>query len=320
MAKYTTELRSICEELGGYDKSVGYQSVKEVISKSRDKIFNFEYPIFDNNYRSVLETKIIKHYYTREISAETFGLWQLWLDTRMNEIMPYFNKLYESELLSFNPFYDVDLTTDRTTDGNKTVEGTHTDSGTNSKDITSQDSGSDTLSRSTTDTGSQEGTTTGTSQDGGTQRDSGSDTNKNTRWDIFSDTPQGTLTNVENENYLTNARKITDDGTGTTHETTTTFGKTVTENEDTESNYTRNVNGTETDTYGKKNTTNEDGEHQNTETINDQFTTTEEYLQHIKGKSGGASYARLLMEYRETFLNIDVLIIESLSDLFINLW
>ena len=48
--------------------------------------------------------------------------------------------------------------------------------------------------------------------------------------------------------------------------------------------------------------------------------TTEEYLEHVKGKTPGASYSKLLQEYRETFLNIDMMIIDDLSDLFFGLW
>lgn len=40
----------------------------------------------------------------------------------------------------------------------------------------------------------------------------------------------------------------------------------------------------------------------------------------IKGKSGGASYSRLLMEFRQTFLNIDMLIVDELEELFMQLW
>ena len=36
--------------------------------------------------------------------------------------------------------------------------------------------------------------------------------NGNTTWNVYSDTPQGALTNVANETYLTDARKITDNG------------------------------------------------------------------------------------------------------------
>lgn len=388
MSKYTTEVRFICETNAGLEHSEGYKSINQIITNSMDKVFDFEFPIFDEAYRPVLERKILKHYYTREICAETVGLWKHYLDMRLNEIMPYYNKLYESELLQFNPFYDVDLTTDRKTDGERNANGERVNTGTESNERTSQDSGSDSLSRLSEDGGTEsrniqsedggsesgnksirdggtEGiaktvtdsgrdTGTKTSRDGGTQGESGSDVNKNTRWDIYSDTPQGALTNVNNETYLTNARKIIDDGTGSTHSSTTTFGKTVTENDTTDygkvettgatTTFGKTVSETdsttfgktnettegvtfgktnevsETETFGKRNVTNDNGQHRNTETSEDKITTTEDYLQHVVGKSGGKSYAQLLVEYRETFLNIDMLIIEDLSDLFMQLW
>ena len=77
MANFTTEVRSICETLSGLSESKGYNSIAEIIENSRSRIFDFDYPIFDEEYRAVLETKILKHYYTREICAETYGRWKL---------------------------------------------------------------------------------------------------------------------------------------------------------------------------------------------------------------------------------------------------
>ena len=54
----------------------------------------------------------------------------------------------------------------------------------------------------------------------------------------------------------------------------------------------------------------------NNSTINN----TEEYLERVRGKNGGTSYARMLEEYRATFLNIDMQVINELNDLFMNLW
>lgn len=130
MSHYTTEVRFICEEAAGLDESKGYNNVNDILNASAPRIFDFNFPIFDENYRLVLEKKILKHYYTREICAETVGLWKLWLDARMNEIMPYYNKLYESELLEFNPFYDADYT--RNIDRDKTGSEDNTNSRTNS--------------------------------------------------------------------------------------------------------------------------------------------------------------------------------------------
>lgn len=110
MASYTTQVRTICEMYSTKKRS-GYADIPDVIFEACPKVFDFTYPIFDESYRRVLETKILMHYYTREICEETVGLWKLRLMARLNEIMPYYNQLYESELLKFNPFFDVDYTT-----------------------------------------------------------------------------------------------------------------------------------------------------------------------------------------------------------------
>ena len=116
MSKYTTEVRFICEVNSGLNESVGYSKIEDVITGAIPKIFDFDFPIFDENYRTVLEKKILKHFYTREIGEETTGLWKLRLDTKLNEIMPYYNKLYKSELLEFNPLYTANLTRTNKTD------------------------------------------------------------------------------------------------------------------------------------------------------------------------------------------------------------
>ena len=125
MSVFTTQLRFICESESGLDESVGYNDVNKVIQNAIPKIFNFPFPIYDENYRAVLETKILKHYYTREIGLETYGLWKLKLDTKLNEIMPFYNELYKSALLNFNPLYDVDVTRQHKRDnkGNQSLTG-----------------------------------------------------------------------------------------------------------------------------------------------------------------------------------------------------
>lgn len=239
MSKYTTEVRFICETVSGLTESNGFDNVENILTASAPKIFDFPFPIFDEEYRLPLERKILRHYYTREICEETVGLWKLRISARLNEIMPYYNKLYESELLKFNPLYDTDLYTknDGTTEGNRSG---NVDAAGNS--------------RSTTN-------------------------NSNTAWQLYSDTPQGGLNGVRDENYLTNATKNTNDGTTTT-------------NTDTTDNTTSNEN----------------------------TKTTEDYLQHVYGNKGGKGYAEMLTDFRKTFLNIDMQIIDELKDLFFGLW
>jgi len=356
MSKYTTEVRYICEVAAGLKESVGYSSVDTVINKAIPKVFDFTFPIYDENYRKVLERKILKHYYTREIAAETVGLWKLFLNRRMNEIMPYYNKLYESELFKFNPLYDMDLTTEHTRTGKETGDNSEqnktTRNGNTNKSFSNNTVGQSSQTANSQSTTAESGTidddgtktntqtlnTTTTTTDSGTEGKTGSDVKKNTRWDIYSDTPQGALTNVENETYLTNARKITDDGTGSTSSETTTFGKTTTAREtgtvsDSETTANTRTLDTTTTTDGETETTTESNDATNgtetatntenatgTKSAKHSISTTEDYIEHVSGKTSGGSYAKMLLEYRDTLLNIDTMIINELSDLFFNLW
>lgn len=62
-----------------------------------------DYPIFDENYRSVLNNKIISHFYFREIGQETPDRFNHYLRMKMHEIMPYYNQLYKTTLIEFDP-------------------------------------------------------------------------------------------------------------------------------------------------------------------------------------------------------------------------
>lgn len=65
-----------------------------------DNNFDFEmtsYPIFDENYRETLNHNILYHYYENEIGFETAPLFRLYLNQRLNEIMPKYNELYRAQ-------------------------------------------------------------------------------------------------------------------------------------------------------------------------------------------------------------------------------
>lgn len=65
-----------------------------------DNNFDFQmtnYPIFDENYRETLNHNILYHYYENEIGFETAPLFRLYLNQRLNEIMPKYNELYKAQ-------------------------------------------------------------------------------------------------------------------------------------------------------------------------------------------------------------------------------
>ena len=65
-----------------------------------DNDFDFgltSYPIWNESYRSILNQKILNHYYEDEIGFETANLFKFYLNNKLNEIMPYYNDLYEAQ-------------------------------------------------------------------------------------------------------------------------------------------------------------------------------------------------------------------------------
>lgn len=250
MSRYTTQVRYIVDSMTGNDLD-GFSSVDERIRLAAPKIFAFDWPIFDEAYRLPLECKILRHYYTREICAETFGLWQLFLDQKMNEIMPYYNRLYLSERLEFDPLENV--STERTTD----IGYTH------SRDASGE----------------------AHSQVAGEESSTGSGSSNSESKDAFSDTPQGGLTDVESLKYLTNYRNIKQDGSTKTEASGTSQSDTDSTSKDTE------------------------------KAVHD-----EDRKETYKGKEGGQSYSSLLKEYRDTFLNIDQMVIKDLAPLFMGIF
>lgn len=302
MAKYTTQVRSICEHYAGLDESADYTDVSDIIAAARPKIFSFDYPIFDSSYKAGLETKILKHYYTREIGLETVGLWKLKLDTKMNEIMPYYNQLYSSALIEFNPMHDTDISTTEDRTGHINDDGERNELGVENNHTTAvHDKG-------TTDTNTETGSITGT--ENGTE----TTTDKTDTWSEFSDTPQGGLNGIKDHTYLTNATHAYDDPEAGSTSTKSFNGRSHVTDFNSHAN-TLVHSGQDVDTTDSSRSFVD----RKTENNNDRWI-TDNFVRHIAGKSSGASYSKLLNEFRETFLNIDMLVIEELSDLFLNLW
>lgn len=335
MSKYTTQVRFICETAAGLSESEGQTSVKQIIAAAIPSVFDFDFPIFDENYRTVLETKILKHYYTREIGLETVGLWKLKLDTKLNEIMPFYNQLYKSELIEFNPLYDVDLTRDHTLNRSEQTEqtGTETADATKNGTVDTTTSGTKTgTSRENIDVSENQETEQNSQSDTDIKNTTGSTseetaTGTKTHYDKYSDTPQGSLQNVQNDTYLTNARMVNDNDTQTGKTTVsgsdTSTGSTTADTSTTtdKTSETTHTGNTTDETRGTQNTTSADTEKRNaTQTANKELTSLDDYLEHVKGKNGGVSYSAMLNEFRTTFLNIDMQVINELSDLFMNLW
>jgi hypothetical protein len=233
MSRYTIELRYLIE--GNYDLGLK------------------DYPIFDESYREQLNNKIIQHYYFREIGFETEALFKNRLNQKMNEIMPYYNQMYESSKLKIDPLSTIDLEEAFSRKSKTTGEGTSSTSGT----------GNNTNNFNSTDT---------------------TDYGKISK---FSDIAQAQTTPNEilNDKYLTSA--------------------TVDDGQDKNTNTGTNTSQTESTTSG---------------TSTDERNLDEDTTLTRKGNNGTASESELLNMYRETFLNIDMMIIDDLDELFLGIW
>ena len=287
-SRYTVMIRSICEQQAGLYHPDEYPNVEQIIQNSRDKIFDFDFPIYDEEYRPVLESNILRHYYFSEIGAETYGQWKVMLHARLIEIMPKYNAMYKATLLDFDPLLDT----------NYRKEGYRKEHGINENanvhtDITSRNDDFSTTNNTTrTDNLKEIGNTTA----------SGKSTATNGTTDKYSDTPQGSLQwiDVTNNSYLTNARVTDTNGNNTYNDTTNT---------------TRSNTGTQnTETTGTNTGTQTTGNIQN----NGITDTTADYWETIKGYT--SSPIDRIFKYIEIFQNIDAMIIKDLKPLFMGLW
>lgn len=105
MSKFTTTLRDIIESYNEWNLKI---PINERIENARLIIFDFEYDI-DNNYKKILETKIIKHYFTHEIGFETVDLFMFRLEALLQEIAPTYKELYKTIALNINPLYNYTM-------------------------------------------------------------------------------------------------------------------------------------------------------------------------------------------------------------------
>lgn len=247
MSYTTIQVRHICELLAGYDEIQDGSQVSTIIKKAVPKIFDFDFPFYDDTKREEWEYNFILNFYTREISAETVGLWKLWLNQKLNKIMPKYNPLYKAFADGFSAFYT--MSTNESTAGNESNENT----------------------TSTTGKGTGHSQTNSNGQDDSTTKT----TTKH------SDTPQGSVTDLDSGLYMSDAT-ITDniDHTGST------------------STNTLDSNSTREDTTKNK------GNTDSTET---------------KNKTGyeGRTVAEMMKEYAENMASVDLLIYADCGDLFI---
>lgn len=353
MAKYTIELGKLIES--GYPLSFG------------------NYPIFDEEYRQALESKIVDHYYFNEIGAETADRFSFYLRRKMREIMPYYNQLYQSTLLEFDPlvteYYEngykeilgftrnlyADLGSRRDNSGREATSEKELKTQTGNADSTLTATGKETTGQTTNEkeleTIQSHQTTTNdlTAQTDTTNSGTGNTTTWGLKDNVFSDVPQGKIdfkmvvqpsgeTTIAGDGYATttsidktreNSKTSTEE---TSNSTTKNTGTVVVDGNSTRNNtkdgtLNKTVDDTKTTTGKNTQSLNEDNtlDSERTNERNEKFkqnrkekekeNTERDKKEYTKGRKG-VSPSKLLQEYRQQILNIDMQIIDDLEELF----
>lgn len=116
-----------------------YTKIKDLAKEGHSTIFNFDYSLSQYVDKEQFEIQILNHYLMRRIGFETVTAFRIQLDVKLNEIMPMYNKMFDS-LENWNIFEDGETTTREGTE-NRTNESTNTSSNTleNESNTTNED-------------------------------------------------------------------------------------------------------------------------------------------------------------------------------------
>lgn len=356
MATYTTPLKTLIEQPTQHRNDLTFKQRLEV---GREVLFkDIEYEFFNDMYRRDFEMKFIRHFYNKEIGFETEGQFKFQLETWLQIHMPYFNELFETQLIKYDPLTNIDMrnaqditgehTEDRKQDTTEGRTGTDTTQSSFEQDTdNTTDTTTANATQQTTETDGISDTAATSSSDTTATTDStgSSDTTSNTTTDedgrnIHSDTPDKRLQIVDDNGVIQYASEITETSNDATANTTS--GTTT---EDT-SNTTTNATGKD-DTHTQSNEqtvsdsasegsqhTKEDGKqtgwnHQNQVTKNDLIgsltgdvkgTRLEQLKANRYGKDGTVTYQQMVQELRGTFIRIERDIFKEMTELFMLLY
>lgn len=310
MAVYTEFLSDLIVNTlldnGFSEEAIKSMSIENRVETVAPYIFQ-NFPIFDEEYRLGLEKKILFHYYMREIGQETEDAFIFYLNRTLNEEMPYFNKLYESELLEFDPLWTIHTTTTRggsgITDTSRADKFTREDNLTEKTESKRKDDLSQVSSEKRSDNSKS------------SEFSSGSDEGRDYKKSGYLDTPQGSISAIGDalsdtgSGYLSNASMGEGESSGTS--SAARIGESDSNGKYESATYN---GGTQKGENEKKNT----GTQTNSGTQSISAKTTNDYLDEVTGYTGSPS--KMIMEFRDTFLNLDMKVIGALASCFMEIY
>lgn len=295
MATYTMRINELANYLcAEHAEDVVGMTYSQKLDYAAELIMPEDYPCYgvdleeQDAMRSTLSKAIVRHYLMREIGYETYELWKIMLETRLREIMPYYQQLYETTLFKLdleNPYHMI-TEHDQTQKDDRDVQRE------GDRGITTQDS-DDTTAKIVYGR-----VVNGTSS----MNDERSESSQSTSHSSHSDFPQASYANGD---YVSTADDATGNGSGSSEGTQ---NGTTSEKNSGEDNATNSTvrNGKNDEKWSDK-----------SKDINDQIM---HYLHDVKGHTNNLEILDAIEKWRELILNINQQIIEELKDLFIQLY
>jgi hypothetical protein len=122
------------------------------------KLFDFTYQFDDTNFKAQLEQQIIDYYYDYEIGFETPDMFKRKFKARWNRIIKYYNELYNTTLLTYNPLSNYKL--EEVLDQLATTNNTQNIDMATSQNNTVNNTGSTTVEQHTSDQTTGNGSST----------------------------------------------------------------------------------------------------------------------------------------------------------------
>lgn len=156
-------------------------NLSQIPNAAAPLVFDFQYPLSNKVNKHDFETMILKKFFMRRIGYETYTAWKMQLDVKMNEIMPVYNKLFDA-LDNWNLFLDGESF-------RRTIDNERESSNETHNTTSSQSNNTTSTTTSTTDS-----------------------TNSIRK---FSKLPQNEISDIENNNYMTDYTHDTNSGTST---------------------------------------------------------------------------------------------------------
>lgn len=116
---------AILNSIANYDSETKTK-IRNLASATHDKIFDFDYELSDALNKNQFEIDILNHYMMRRIGFETVTAFQLYLENKLHEILPYYNLMLDS-FKDFNLFDSGETITRQTNDNRNIINNASTD-------------------------------------------------------------------------------------------------------------------------------------------------------------------------------------------------